>query len=96
VKRKMTSADATPVFSPASATDTLRARIAELEEQLQRVTAERDSALERLELLRGPQYGSLLEAVDERACQACQGEGVYWVHDFEMACKRCAGTGRAP
>ena len=29
-------------------------------------------------------------------CTFCDGEGIYWVHDFEMVCRRCNGTGYAP
>jgi hypothetical protein len=87
-------------------TDGLRARVAELEERLRCVTAERDEALARIELLRGAEYGSLLDsglprgrstgALDEGSCRACEGEGELWVHDFRMDCKRCGGTGRVP
>lgn len=110
----MTSADTAPGIPPSDATDArvgngsmrydatgmLRARVAELEEQLRRVTAERDEALARLEIHGAAQGNSTPEttlpdeAPDANACQPCEGEGVLWVHDFRMDCKRCGGTGR--
>jgi hypothetical protein len=84
----------------------LRARVAELEERLRIVTAERDEALVRLEAVRGARFGvdfevgcstgSEPELTNEGDCRSCEGEGVFWVHDFRMDCKRCGGTGRAP
>jgi hypothetical protein len=72
-------------------TEKLRDRIAELEEQLRIVTAERDEAL------RTAACAELIEPIvpGVNVCGVCEGEGVFWVHDFRMDCKRCGGTGQA-
>lgn len=78
----------------------LEERVAELVQQVERVTRERDAALEQLG---GPRTGSAerrLQSVTPprpgSVCGFCDGEGVYWVHDFEMVCRRCNGTGYTP
>jgi hypothetical protein len=102
----MTSTDAAPVSPSVGVADRLRARLAELEAGIRRVTAERDEALADVERLRAAlaAQSSVVEAssgdepgtLDEAACRACDGEGFLWVHDIRMDCKRCGGTGRAP
>ena len=59
----------------------LRARIAELEQQLRELTVEQNAPPEP-----APR--------DEDVCPACGGDGDFWVHDFQVDCKRCGGTGR--
>jgi hypothetical protein len=81
----------------------LESRLDELTEQVRRVSDERDAALRELALLRGEEMGPPPRpTIDVPAsesglgvCTFCDGEGVYWVHDFEMKCKRCDGTGIA-
>ena len=82
----------------------LERRVAELSEQLRTVLQERDAARAELAQRRlasdrsssmdhiGP---SVAPYSDVEVCAFCDGEGVYWVHDFEMKCTRCAGTGVA-
>jgi DnaJ-class molecular chaperone len=91
-----------------AADDTLRERmeeleraVAELTDRLSEVSAERDAALHELSRIRIDGIAAASEApssphvsdTDLVACSFCDGEGVYWVHDFEMKCKRCDGTG---
>jgi hypothetical protein len=79
----------------------LRSRVAELSEQLRIARAERDAARLELSRLLGGGTATTVEAARPEAnlssdlviCAFCDGEGVYWVHDFEMQCKRCNGTG---
>jgi len=80
--------------------DELESRVSELSQQLRRVADERDAALREVTRLRGePSLGVAVApaapATDGAVvtCGFCDGEGVYWVHDFEMSCKRCDGTG---
>ena len=83
----------------------LERRVAELTEQLQIVTRERDEARRALGLARitarlsppehaAPPRPPAAETTAENRCPFCDGEGTYWVHDFEMECKRCGGSGR--
>lgn len=81
----------------------LRDRIAQLEQELERVTAERDQARRESRAAAG-QAAAVVREVGPRArvkssggglCAFCDGEGTYWVHDFEMKCRRCDGTGYA-
>lgn len=73
-------------------------------EELRAVTEERDAAYREIARLRSElarEETSAVVANDEGAsrielCAFCDGEGVYWVHDFEMQCKRCNGTGSVP
>ena len=81
--------------------DELRDRIAQLEQALERVTRERDAALRESRAVAG-QAAAVVREVGPRAastggglCAFCDGEGTYWVHDFEMKCRRCDGTGYA-
>src|SRR4051812_36805888 len=78
----------------------LHTRFAELTEQLRIATEQRDVA--RREVARLRSEGAALDECGNDArpasslvevCAFCDGEGVYWVHDFEMQCKRCNGTG---
>lgn len=78
----------------------LHTRIAELTEQLRLATEQRDVARREISRLRNEAAvaaprDSETEAVSSlvEVCGFCDGEGVYWVHDFEMQCKRCNGTG---
>ena len=80
----------------------LKSKIEELEQRLLAVTAERDAARRQLKErapigVDGSTSGSD-DSEDEDStsstCSFCNGEGSYWVHDFEMDCKRCDGTGR--
>jgi len=80
--------------------EVLRSRVTELEEQLKRVTRQRDAALATLgashpvaqpdETPRDVAHQSWQPT---NACRYCDGEGVIWVHDFRMDCKRCGGSG---
>jgi hypothetical protein len=78
----------------------LKSRVAELEKSLVRVTAQRDAAIAAL----GATASLAAEPVAQEddgieswqptnSCRYCDGEGVIWVHDFRMDCKRCSGTG---
>lgn len=80
-------------ISPEEIIDDLRARVSELEESLRRVMAERDVAVAALARKHQTREPSLLSN-QEDVCEFCHGEGTYWVHDFEMTCKRCNGSGR--
>jgi hypothetical protein len=78
----------------------LHHRIAELTEQLRLVTEQRDAARREIARLRDAAAGTAPRDADADAsaplvevCGFCDGEGVYWVHDFEMQCKRCNGSG---
>ena len=78
--------------------DELRNEVAALAARLEAVTIERNEALREIELLRSGGRGN---AASDRqssgdvdpSCEFCDGEGRYWVHDFEMVCRRCNGTG---
>jgi hypothetical protein len=77
----------------------LRSEISYLEEQLLLVTMERDEALTALEVARlrrntGPLEPELLKKPDP-ACPYCHGEGIIWVHDFRVECKRCSSPRQA-
>jgi DnaJ-class molecular chaperone len=85
--------------------DELTDQIAELTEQLRTVTEERDAARHEIARMRAecpePDAGHSGLAKEPTspllvACAFCEGDGVYWVHDFEMQCKRCNGTGFVP
>ena len=81
----------------------LRDRIAQLEHELESVRLERDQARRESRAAAG-QAAAVVREVGPRApinpaghglCSFCDGEGTYWVHDFEMKCRRCDGTGYA-
>lgn len=81
--------------------DELRNEIAALTARLDSVTMERNEALREIELLRSggrtKASGESSAALDDDpSCEYCDGEGRYWVHDFEMVCRRCKGTGVRP
>ncbi len=78
--------------------DEMRNEIAALAARLEAVTIERNEALREIELLRSGGRGSVSgdghnEIDVDPSCEFCDGEGRYWVHDFEMVCRRCNGTG---
>ena len=82
----------------------LERRIAELSERLCVVTHERDVARAELAHRRLATEHAAFESralpsgqaySDIEVCTFCDGEGNYWVHDFEMKCTRCDGTGVA-
>ena len=82
----------------------LERRIAELSDRLHAVTEERDTARAELAHWRltsdRPHFEPRLSPdgqgfSDVGLCTFCDGEGNYWVHDFEMKCTRCDGTGLA-
>ena len=81
----------------------LERRIAELADRLNAVTEERDTARAELAHWRLASGARFEERPapdgesysDTELCTFCDGEGNYWVHDFEMKCTRCAGTGLA-
>jgi hypothetical protein len=82
----------------------LERRIAELSDRLLAVTAERDAARAEIAHRRlttdRPHFKEQLAPdgqsfSDIELCTFCDGEGNYWVHDFEMKCTRCDGTGLA-
>jgi hypothetical protein len=82
--------------------DSLKARVAELEGNLVRVTNQRDAALAALGASQPaePSSGEHRDVNTENwqpshTCRYCEGEGVIWVHDFRMDCKRCGGSGVA-
>jgi hypothetical protein len=81
--------------------EALEARVAELTLHLERVARELEEANAKLES-RDPESPppSAPQRLDTPApgsvCTFCDGEGIYWVHDFEMVCRRCNGTGYAP
>lgn len=82
--------------------DELERQLALASEQLQAALRERDAARIELERLRSG-AGAISTGVPQNArsagedsvetCSFCDGEGIYWVHDFEMKCTRCDGTG---
>lgn len=81
--------------------DQMRNEIAALAARLEAVTIERNEALREIELLRsGGRIGASTDGKDaldvDPSCEFCDGEGRYWVHDFEMVCRRCNGTGVRP
>lgn len=81
--------------------DELRNEVAALAARLEAVTIERNEALREIERLRsGGRLGSAGDRQDaldiDPSCEFCDGEGRYWVHDFEMVCRRCNGTGVRP
>lgn len=81
--------------------DELSNEVAALTARLDAVMIERNEALREIELLRSGGRGkaSANELADQDAdpsCEFCDGEGRYWVHDFEMVCRRCNGTGIRP
>jgi hypothetical protein len=81
--------------------EVLKARVAELEAQLVKVTKQRDQALGALGASNPPTAPAADDDVGteswlpQNSCRYCDGEGVIWVHDFRMDCKRCGGTGIA-
>lgn len=80
--------------------EALEARVAELTRQLEVVTRERDEARSLLGapgvVAGSPGEEEASAASRGSSCRFCDGEGVYRVHDFEMVCRRCNGTGRSP
>lgn len=81
--------------------DELRNEVAALAARLEAVTIERNEALREAELLRtGGRSNASAEGSEpidvDPSCEFCDGEGRYWVHDFEMVCRRCNGTGVRP
>jgi hypothetical protein len=82
----------------------LRERVTDLEDQLRFVTLERDEAFATINAIRALLCGEparlapndvyVSPGSKENACPVCEGEGILWVHDFRMDCKRCDGTGR--
>jgi hypothetical protein len=82
--------------------DALRSRVADLELQLRTVTKQRDAALGALGegaadlTTENGGDGAIEVWQPANTCRYCDGEGILWVHDFRMDCKRCGGTGVAP
>jgi len=81
--------------------DELRAQVAALTVRLDAMQQERDEAIREMERLRngvrnGATDGREATGALDAACEFCDGEGRYWVHDFEMVCRRCGGTGIRP
>ena len=79
--------------------EALEARVRELTLQLERVTSELDAArrqIEQSEESAAARENGDPEPVPGSVCSFCDGEGIYWVHDFEMVCRRCNGTGQVP
>ena len=80
--------------------EALEARVRELTLQLERVTSELDTARRQLEQsaesAAAARENGGSEPVPGSVCGFCDGEGIYWVHDFEMVCRRCNGTGQVP
>jgi hypothetical protein len=72
----------------------LQGRVAELESALRTVTLERDAAREALRRNLETDARAVAEERAVGSCMYCDGEGIIWVHDFRMDCKRCNGTGR--
>src|ERR1051325_4081007 len=84
--------------------EALRARIAELEEQLRLMTLERDELL--VQIHSRPQHEAVMSStqtvtsepaatlLDADMCELCEGEGIFSVHDFRMEGTRCNGTSR--
>jgi hypothetical protein len=82
--------------------DALKAQLAALETKLAKVTEQRDAALAALGASQHAEHpsGERRDVDTENweasnTCRYCDGEGVIWVHDFRMDCKRCNGTGIA-
>jgi hypothetical protein len=88
-----------PLITPEQEIVILRARVSELERELDRARAERDDALRVLGAARSARSTEPAHAtagpVSDDACQHCEGYGSHWIHDIEMPCLKCGGTGRA-
>src|SRR5262245_61366268 len=88
---------------PSETVAGLREHWAALEQELDRVMRERDAALRELAAAAGQaavvarrgDTSDLGDADGTELCAFCDGEGTYWVHDFEMKCRRCEGSGYA-
>ena len=88
-----------PLITPEQEIAILRARVSELERELERARAERDEALRILGAagpVREPDPARAAAGpVPDDACQHCEGYGSHWIHDIEMTCLKCEVTGRA-
>lgn len=88
-----------PLVTPEQEIAILRARIVELEHALETARVERDDALR---ILREASFDASGAAgrdegpLADGACPHCEGYGSHWIHDIEMPCLKCGGTGRVP
>ena len=75
----------------------LQAEIADLESRLQDLRAELGEALRDQDEARAQEAAArqaqAQSAVLVDVCQNCDGHGTFWIHDIEMPCRDCRGTG---